>query len=1401
MNGTPIAACSGIFYDSGGSAGDYSNNQNLNTTICPDGTSGSHVLLSFDSVVLAPGDQLCFLDGSSVLAPMLACASDFTPGQPFQVQATASNLSGCLTLTFVSNASGTASGWSATLSCVPPCLFPAPDHVQVISMNSGNMVWSWSAVPGSTGYEASVNGGGWQPANGNLSHTVSGLTPGDLVVLEIRALSNIPNCPSASITVNKTYSNCTLAANVSNLKAALCSGTSTGSATITVTGALGSVQFYVDSNPVPFNSGNLNNIFAAGLHQVVVQDTAGCLDTVSFTITEPAPLTATITVTDAECHGDDSGAIMAAAGGGTPIYTYAWQGCQGGPVVHDSLAIDLFAGCYAVTITDKNGCTLVAKDSIKEPPMFNFTSVQDSVSCFGGNDGTAKVTVAGSHPPYTYLWSNGDTTQLADQLKAGYHSVTITDKNGCKAVTLVQVLEPPKLVIDSISTTQILCFGGNNGAVAVFAHGGVKSYTYKWSNSGVTAAISNLIAGTYSVTVTDQNGCTVLSSAVLSAPPNLTLQFSANQPETCAGACDGKLTLGIAGGILPYSINWSSPLIPPGSQTAQQLCPGSYQVTVTDANGCSKTNTAVVKAAVPITLQFTAIPPKCAGDQNGSLAVSGTGGTLPYKYAWNTGATTMGLQNIGCGIFTVTVTDSTGCVITASDTLPCPAAVLLDSIVSYPVRCFGEANGRIHVGAHGGTGLLDYDWSDPNQQFDTIAVNLPPGIYTVTISDSKGCSVTATASITEPPPLSAILTPTPIPCFGGNNGTVQAAVTGGAPPYQYTWNVPQTTPTITGLPAGTYSLTVVDAYNCPYSGISAVITQPTTPVQVITAQTHLACFGASDGAAMATASGSNGPPYTYQWSNSASGPSPVTFNAGTYTVTATDSKGCTGTQTVDIQERSKIEVDVAVIPPTCNGQINGQAAVNKVDGGAGNGITANYHFHWSVAGTSDTVYISGLAGNTSYGLTVTDNAGCTAEFDFFLADQMPIVPVLSTDSVSCFGLADGKVVVSNIQSKRPIAEYRWNTNATGQTLINVPIGTYVVTATDTQGCTGTAAATVLEPPLLKTQLQVQPLICNSDSNGVLKITASGGTPAYSFHWNNGQSQSELSGLGPGGYAFTVTDQHGCTATDSTYLVQPNPPAITVEKTPPTCYGSADGLFRLLVSGGAMPYLYSLNGQSFEGSSVFLGLSAGSYTAYVLDGAGCKTAVTVDLDQPMPVQVSLGPDTSITLGDSLLLEPDIFNAIGMPQYRWRSTLLDSLGCTDVPDCPSVWVHPLYSNTYLVTVTDANGCTAMASIRVNVEKPRGVYVPSGFSPNGDGHNDRLSVYGKSHQIKRIKIFRIYDRWGELVFEDLEVPVNDASRGWDGQWRGSPCQAGVYVWYVEAEYLDGYEQALKGNTTLIR
>ncbi len=1401
MSGAPIFSCSGQFFDAGGSTADYPNNQSLHTTICPDGMGLPRILLRFDTIALAAGDTLCFLDGSSVLAPRIGCHYDFPAGQPFVVQASASNGGGCLTVTFSSDSQATAAGWAAKIECVA-CVLPAPTQVQVVDMRNGFMHWQWDSVPGSAGFEVSVNGSAWEPSSEPLGHVVSGLAPGDLVILEVRPISPNPECTVLSVSVNKIYVECTLTLSLVSVVDVRCAGTSTGSAVMVANGAIGPVQFFVVGDPQPFPSGNFADFFIAGDYQVAVHDSVGCRDTVAFRIEEPPPIVVQTAAADARCFADDSGSLSASASGGVGGFTYRWQRCQGGPVLMGAQVANLYAGCYAVTVQDANGCTAVAQDTISEPPPFAFSSSQDSVRCHGSADGRATISTSGATPPYTFQWSNGDTGPVADSLKAGFHSVTVTDATGCQAVTLVQVLQPPLLRFDSLQAIGVSCFGASDGLVSALAMGGSPPLAYAWSHQQQAGPVlTGVPAGTYTVTVSDQKGCTAAGAIEVPSPAPLAAQ-KAVKDETCTGLCDGAITLALSGGTPPYAISWTDISIPPGQTSPQSLCPGVYGFVLSDSRNCTTSDAAVVVAAVPLVTTFTITPPRCAGGTDGSVQADVQGGAPPYQYQWNNGSADSTLANIPCGDYALTVSDSFGCTQVSTAAVPCPEPLVIDSIHGTPAACFGGANGSAAVFARGGTGGLAFLWNDANQQVAAVAVNLLAGTYTVTVSDANGCSATASVSIGQPPALQATLFAQPVTCLGNNDGAAWAVVSGGTPPYIYLWSNQRTDSLLTLLPPGLYALTITDANGCTLVPLPVVVAEPSSPLQVSAVAVQQACFNGGGGVARAIASGGSGPPYTYLWSNQANTAEAGGLSAGIYTVTATDASGCSAVQSVAVGRWDSIVVSIAIIAPTCPNDRNGQASINKLEGGAGNGLRENYKLQWNVPDAGDTIYLSGLASGQLLVLTVTDNAGCTATFERRVDSLLPIVPVLTVDSISCFGQNNGRIRVVGVQSSRPITGYLWNTGATGPNLTTLPAGSYTVTVTDTQGCSGTAAATLSEPPPLNLTLQVDSIPCIGDTNGRIRALASGGTPPYTFNWNTAANTDRLENLGPGTYTITLTDQKACTRTAEAILQPPEPLTITLDLTPPTCFGYRNGRAIILVEGGPPPLRYRLQTATFGDSPAFLGLAAGQYAAAVLDGKGCITEITFELGQPLPVQVSITPsDTTLVFGDSLQLQADVANAIGGATFSWQSALADTLRCADPPECTAIWVTPPYSNTYTALATDANGCSGSATAQVRVEKPRGVYVPSAFSPNSDGNNDRLFVHGKSRQIKRIRLFQIFDRWGELVFEARDLLPNDDSQSWDGTFRGQPAQTGTYVWHVEVEYRDGYEERLHGHVLLVR
>jgi gliding motility-associated-like protein len=1278
--------------------------------------------------------------------------------------------------------------------------FPAPTGLTMTQLGPGTMTWVWNAVPSALGYQVSVNGGPWiLPNNGALSHIVSGIAPDETVMIEVRCISPTACVPQVA-GASSTFPGCTMFADLIDVTAVLCAEDTNGSALISISNSTFPVQLFLDNNPNPFLNGDLNNVLSGGAHTVIVVDALGCRDTLNFNTPAPPPLAPIATGTDVLCNGDNSGSLNATATGGTGAYGFVWQNCLGGPTLGGALQNNQIAGCYAVTVTDANGCTAADTLQINQPLPYTFVLESDSISCFGLSDGSAVIHVGGGTQPYQFLWDNGSTDSIALNLTPGNHIVTVTDANLCVASTFVVISQPPQLQITGIPVQNVSCFGGNNGAITVFPVGGSPVYQYLWNDPGAqtTQQATGLSAGAYTVTVSDRKGCTVTASATVGSPTALVIAFTNVAGEKCAGDCMGQATVSPSGGTGAYQFDWEDNTLP-DLATVQSLCPGSYRVTVTDANNCSEVAQVMIAAATLIDAHFDNVDPSCSGQQNGSIDATISGGALPYQYLWSNGATTQDAQNLPCGTHALTLTDQLGCVQTYQILLDCPETLVITGITAQQVSCFGGNNGSAAVVATGGTAPVTYLWDDPATQTDSVAQNLSAGSYIVVVTDNNGCNTSTTVVVDQPSQLVATTMHTNASCLNSGDGTATANAGGGISPYSYNWGATGTTQTITNLAAGTFFVTVSDANQCTATA-SATIGQPATNVSVNATQTRFACFGESDGEASVSASGGNGAPFVFSWSNGQTGGGASNLATGLYTVTATDPKGCTGTQIVAIQQLDSIEVKVAYAPPTCAGYSDGIVGVVLIEGGLGMGDSTQYTYQWSLPGTPDATLVSGFAAG-SYTLVVTDFQGCTGSVDFDVIEPPAIVLQTASENISCYGQSDGMAGITAVANATGVVNYVWNNNQTTAMINSLPPGNYIVTVTDAEGCTATASALITEPDPLTLVFTVDALVCSGDSNAAISVVISGGTPEYGYLWSNNQTTAEINNLIAGDYTLTVTDRNGCTLVEATTVEQPEALVFTTELTPPLCFGGRDGRIRLLVSGGDAPYRYRLNHGDFGGSSVFIALGAGTYTLQVRDDSGCLANDTVTLGQPLPVEVTADLDTTIILGDSVLLSAIVNNAVGMTQYEWESVLVDSFTCADLPDCEEIWVSPGFTNTYRLKVTDENGCMGRDEIRVTVEKPRGVYVPSGFTPNGDFENDLLVVHGKSRQVRRVLVFKVFDRWGELLYEDRDFPVNENARGWDGSFRNQPCDPGVYVWLLEAEYLDGQIELLKGDVTLIR
>ncbi len=1192
---------------------------------------------------------------------------------------------------------------------------------------------------------------------------------------------------------------CSMSADTTGTLPAVCHGTATGSVFLSVTNATQPISLYLNGTGAPYSGTGISNSLAAGTYFLVVVDGNSCRDTVYFSITQPTPVTVSATSTDAKCYQQPSGTATAVANGGMQPYGYQWESCNGSVVIVGAHATGLLAGCYKVTVTDKQGCSVSTQVSLSEPPQILYTTTVDSVSCFQGIDGSATISASGGKGGFSYLWDNGQTTTTATGLNARFHYVTITDITNCSVVAEVNIPGPERVIIDSISRVLPNCFGGQNGTATAWARGGTPPYSYLWSAGTASGnKTTGLSSGLYRVTVIDSHGCRDSLAFLMNTPPPMSVAAQNIVHETCLGVCNGSARINVTGGVSGYSYSWGVPGIPTTANQTTSLCAGQYTVTITDAANCSQTVQFTINPGANLQVQFSGSNPTCSYSSNGSISATVFGGQSPFTYLWSSGQNTPAISGLSCGQYQLIATDSRNCKDTATYLLNCPPALVLDSMVVTSVRCFGNTNGSLAAWFSGGTTPYSFDWSLPGIQNNSKITNLGAGSYTVTITDVNGCSATSTGTVTTPLAISATTQAQPVLCFGQATGTANVTPTGGTGSYTYLWNNGATLSQINQLAAGSYTVTVTDQNGCTHVPAAVQVTQPLAPLQLTNQVNQQPCAGSAGGTVSVVATGGTAG-YGYAWSNGLNGATGTQLAPGQYGITVTDANGCTSESTFTLQSHNPIEVQANTQQISCFGQQDAQITIHTVTGGAGAGQLSDYQYLWSNGQT--TPALTALS-EGSYSVTITDAQGCTVTQTFNLFGTAPIIPHVQSSWLLCHGDANGVLKLDSITSVKPITDIRWsNGSIDPQQIIDLQAGVYSVIVTDINGCTGQASASVFQPDVLSVSLKGTPPRCQGDENGSLSASVAGGVQPYKYAWSTAQNSATIDQLGIGHYKVTITDANGCILVDSFFLDQPDPVIIETKSTNIRCHGANDGIIRAKATGGTRPYNFSIWPDSTVTSGHFYGLVPGVYTVVVSDQKGCTDSDEILLLEPEKLQIELGDKRTILYGEGTLLEPVYQNAVGQPEFSWRSSeITNSINCTTT-DCSSIWAEPLFTSVYYVLMRDSMGCTAEDRVRIEVEKPRGIYVPTGFTPNGDSENDILNVFAKTRMIERIAVFRIYDRHGAPVFELFNFQPNDQSIGWDGTIQGKPCEQSVYSWYLEAIYKDGYQEKLTGNTTLIR
>jgi gliding motility-associated-like protein len=1071
-------------------------------------------------------------------------------------------------------------------------------------------------------------------------------------------------------------------------------------------------------------------------------------------------LTATASSDVSICNGASTNL---SAGGGV---SYAWSPALGlsNANIANPVASPSTTTTYVVTVTDAAGCSATADVVVTVSGNINASAGNDVSVCPGAS--TNLLATGGT----TYSWSPAtglSNTTIANPVATPANTttyiVTVTSAGCTDADTVIVIVFPT--VNANAGNDTIIC---SSGSAQLHASGGTG---YAWSPAAglSSTSVSNPVATpssqtTYTVTVTDANGCTDTDDVTVSISSNLIVTVNPSSATTCPG---GSVQLTASGGT---TYTWAPAAGLSATSGAIVIATPSasttYTVTATNAGGCSGSTTVTVTIGANLTPTISGSLTICNGTS--TTLDAGTGYAV---YNWSTGAATQTISVSTAGTYTVSVSDAAGCSGTASATVTM-GANLSPSISGILTICNGSS-----TTLDAGSGYANYNWSTGAL---TQAISVATaGNYSVTVSNAGGCSGSTSVTVTMSANLSPSITGLLSICNGAS--TTLDAGNGYA---NYNWSTGASTQTVSVSNAGTYTVTVSNVNGCSGSASVTVTLLSGPTVQII--NTVDANCGSSDGSA--TVSGG----VSYLWSNSQTGATASNLAAGTYTVTATDASGCTGSISVTINTSNNLSATATSTDENC-GHSDGTATV--VPAGT---CTTGFTYQWSTLPVQTTTTATGLSGNT-YTVTVSCG-GCSTTVSVIVNNSPgPSAAITAWTEAGC-GLNNGSATITASGGTLPYT-YLWSNGQTSPTLINVAAGTYTITVTDAHGCQAVNTVTITSLPGPTSTISSSTNASCYLQNGAASVSVTGGSAPYTYSWNSTpvQTTQNLQNVPAGNYTVTVTDGGGCTSTSSVYLAQTGGMLLTSTSTNEDC-GQANGTVTVVATMGTGTYNYTWSTNPPQSSSTVSGLGAGTYTVTVTDGV-CTATTDVT------VQSNPGPTAGFSAHPSIITQGGEVNFSDNSSGFIASWLWD-FGDGSTHDTTQSPNHE-FSNigTFLVTltVTDANGCTDTYSDTVVVHDIFTLYIPNSFSPNDDGTNDYFAPKGLNVDPDDYEM-AVFDRWGNCIFRTTKWnSVSNQSEGWNGTVHNNgnvdeDIVMDVYVYRIRCKDLLGTKHQYIGRITLL-
>ncbi|MCF8713629.1 T9SS type B sorting domain-containing protein [Joostella atrarenae] len=1182
--------------------------------------------------------------------------------------------------------------FDATIEMPDPITVSANVTSQMTCSNNYTAVITAKAEGGVGVYEYQLeNTGGIVTAfQANNKFTITGIANAGDYTITVKDENGCVSPVEANVTVNppKTVD--------FDLSAVECYNGKNGEITVTVKEGNGNYQFSLDNStwrnasaatPLLYTFNNLT----PGTYNVYVKDGSGCSETKQIKINEQLSLSVS-SQTNISCFEDADGAATITVEYFETSYSYTLDG--GAPVLNlTSPSFDissLTTGNHQVVVSDGNGCSEEITVSIEEPTAKLTSSiVVKDITCT--NSGSVKVTAENGWGSYSYLLESTDgTISVGPQSNRTFNNLTVEtdyivttiDAGGCESKNPF-TLKKAALPEVTVAATSDLCYADGGVSLTATATGGLAPYQYKINGGAYQTAnvFNNLTPGSYTVEVTDANGCSATSSTPIVINDKIAANANLIKDLDCSATNDAEIEVTITDGYPGYTYQVLLDGASQGADAAVTSNPftytttsvGSYTFLITDTEGCTvTTNAVVVTENTPATVNPLVTEPLCSDSTDGVVELQISGGNAPYSIVFNGGTASSQTKYAGlaAGTYAYTVTDDKGCVTSGNVTVNAPDPIIPGTVsLVTDYRCDNSSATIQLTGYSGGTpGTTGYQFSIDGNNFqtsDTFSTGITAGTYTITVKDENGCE--ATASITIDPlnkPTKLDFTATALTC-PAVQADVEVSVVGGNTPFNYEITAPSgsvvdngTNNIFSNLAVGTYTFKVTDAKGCEIVDTFTINDIPRVAVR-ISDSSDVICNGASDGEFIFEVSDFV-TTYSYDVTDGAStsidsntGISTATntisnLSAGTYTVTVTDeTTNCTVDTSITIKEPVALDFGTTITDVTC--LTNGSITVNATDG------WGSYEYQLSDA--AGTTVIKGYQKNNTftniaagtYTVFVKDGKGCEISKPITLDPATPPSIAIETSSIVCYDSTNRASL--DISVTGGIAPFTYTINGgesnaltlTGGTftISDLLPGTYNIEVIDAYGCTSSAVSTTIETQLSASSLITKSLDCTASPNAEIQVTLTGGYTPYAVYEvsTDGGSTWPVSNTftgnmftynpaSEGTYLFKITDAQGCEVTTQKEIAPISTPVISnVIPTNVTCNGSETGSLEVQIdnSVGVSPYTIEVFEDDGAGNPVnskgtqTTNLPAGEYIVIITDAKGCESApFNVEITELAPI---------------------------------------------------------------------------------------------------------------------------------------------------------------------------------------